>query len=124
MKKIVALLCLTSSALPLLAGQIIYVNQNAPASSAHTGVSWANAYTSLQTAISNANPTTNNAVEIWVAPGLYRPTEGTNRNAAFVMKTNLRILGGFAGTETSADTPRLFSNIGRTILSGDIGVRQ
>src|SRR5262249_23468102 len=37
--------------------QIVYVNQNAPASSARNGTSWANAYTDLAQAVVNANPT-------------------------------------------------------------------
>jgi hypothetical protein len=105
------------------ATQIIYVNQNAPVTSAHNGSSWANAYTDLQEAITNASPTASNPVEIWVAKGTYFPTTSTNRDASFVMTNNLRILGGFVGTENS-DAQRLIINAFKTVLSGDINTRQ
>ncbi|MBA4147546.1 MAG: right-handed parallel beta-helix repeat-containing protein [Verrucomicrobia bacterium] len=104
------------------AANILFVNQNAPLSSLRNGTSWANAYTDLAVAISNANPTASNPVQIWVATGTYKPTTGTNRNASFVLKSNLAILGSFAGTETT-EKQRLF-NKNWTVLSGDIGVPQ
>jgi hypothetical protein len=102
-------------------GQIVYVNQNAPANSLRNGTSWAHAYTDLTAAIHAAQPSTNNPVEIWVAKGTYMPTNGIDRSASFNLKSNMRVLGGFAGAETN-DTQRLF--IHRTVLSGDIGFRQ
>src|SRR6516225_1310524 len=113
MKSIVALLCLASATLPLLADQIIYVNQNAPANSAQSGTSWANAFTSLQDALAsaqNAQPTAASPVAIWVATGTYVPTTNFDRGMSFFMFDNLRILGGFRGTESS-DTQRMYSNV-------------
>ena len=108
---------------PASAVQIIFVNQNAPPTSANNGSSWANAYTNLQQAIINTPSTQANPAEIWVAVGTYRPTGGTNRFASFELKDGMRIIGGFTGNETS-DSQRRFTNLTRTVLSGDIGIRQ
>lgn len=70
---------------------ISYVNINA--SGSNDGSSWANAYTSLNTAISNT--VTNR--QIWVAKGIYIAPV----TYGFQMKNNLAIYGGFDGTETS-----------------------
>src|SRR5262245_18575538 len=67
--------------------KVIFVNGNAPLSSRHDGTSWANAYTDLSVAISNANPTASSPVEIWIANGTYKPTSGTNRYATFSLKS-------------------------------------
>ena len=61
--------------------------------------------------------------QIWVATGTYYPDEinGTdtdNRNSSFVMKNNLAIYGGFAGSETQLSQRNMAAN--ETILSGDI----
>lgn len=74
---------------------VIYVRANA--SGANNGTSWANAYTNLQTALSNASAGT----QIWVAAGTYKPTSGTDRGISFVMKNGVQLYGGFAGTENS-----------------------
>src|SRR3569832_1610139 len=89
---------------------ILYVNKNAPANSLKNGSSWANAYSELRDAMTNSAvgaATAANTVEIWVAKGTYTPTSGTNRLACFPLKSHIRILGGFKGTETS-DSQRLF----------------
>ncbi len=105
-----ALLALT----PPLSAEVIYVdarqsNQNAE------GASWADALPSLQTAISIAHAYD----EIWVAAGVYKPAgAGGSRAASFVLRTNVSIFGGFAGTETTRDERDPLTN--RTILSGDL----
>src|SRR3954454_19578097 len=43
---------------------VLFVNQNAAANSLRNGSSWANAYTDLSVAISNAHPTASSPVEI------------------------------------------------------------
>src|SRR4051812_31227865 len=105
----IAFLCV-AAAFPSSAAQIIYVNQNAPANSSTNGTSWANAYRELRDALNNPslNPVAGNPVEIWVAKGTYLPAPAgsTNRAATFLLKSHLRILGGFKGTETN-DTQRL-----------------
>lgn len=106
--------------------------------------SWANATSDLQAAIDGvaAEP---GGGEVWVAGGTYLPStilaadpiapvppltipeddlSGTDvRQASFVMASNVRILGGFVGTETlEGDRPEdLFGATNRVILSGDIG---
>ena len=61
----------------------IYVN--AAATGANNGTTWANAFTSLESAIA-AFTTVN---EIWVATGTYKPT-GTARTSTFTMKNAIK----------------------------------
>jgi hypothetical protein len=96
---------------------IIYVRANA--TGANNGSSWANAYTRLQDAFETARRCGTTS-QIWVARGTYRPAVGINRDSAFVMRNNLAIYGGFAGTETQLSQRNWRLN--HTILSGDIGV--
>ncbi|MES2775914.1 MAG: putative metal-binding motif-containing protein [Bacteroidota bacterium] len=96
------------------AGNIHYVSQNA--TGLNNGGSWANAFTSLQSALAS---TCANVTQIWVAKGTYKPTNTTDRNGAFVMKNNIVIYGGFAGNETQFSARRVIENV--TTLSGDIG---
>jgi predicted outer membrane repeat protein len=105
---------------------------------------WATATNDLQAAIDAvaADPA---GGEVWVAGGTYYPTtlraadplapepplndptdsnSGADpRQASFVMASSVRVLGGFAGTETSeAGRPAdLFGSTNRVILSGDLG---
>jgi len=95
---------------------ILYVKANATGS--NSGSSWANAYTSLQDALVQTSLCAN-VTQIWVASGTYKPTTGTDRSISFVMKNNLAIYGGFAGTETLLAQRNLNTNL--TLLSGDIG---
>jgi hypothetical protein len=94
---------------------IIYVNSSA--TGANNGSSWADAYTSLQSALSEAL----SGDEIWVAKGTYKPTTDTDREISFETKECISIYGGFAGTEISRDQRNWVAN--PTILSGDIGVQ-
>ncbi|HMP91247.1 MAG TPA: right-handed parallel beta-helix repeat-containing protein, partial [Phnomibacter sp.] len=95
---------------------ILYVN--ATALPGGDGSSWNAALTSLQDALRILYCP---AIEqIWVARGTYRPASNTNRDSAFIMRNNLAILGGFAGTETQLSQRNWRLN--PAILSGDIGV--
>ena len=104
------------------------------------GNSWNTAYKTLEKAIRVVNPTKQNPAEIWVARGVYKPTDGLHENLAddrsisFELKSHLTIRGGFRGNEKSLDE-RTFTNdepdpetnttqLNQTVLSGDIGVRQ
>ena len=98
---------------------LVYVNVNA--TGGNNGTSWANAYTDLQTALTN----TIYGAEIWVAAGTYYPTyqEGADsRNKFFhIIKDETEVYGGFVGGETALSERNPTTNI--TILSGDIGVK-
>jgi hypothetical protein len=101
----------------------IYVDANA--TGLNDGTSWANAFTSLESALAQAR-TANVATEIWVADGIYRPSQyapncptcNTDvRNKTFSITDNIQIYGGFSGTESSLANRQFFAN---SILSGDI----
>jgi hypothetical protein len=98
----------------------IYVNKTATGT--NDGTSWANAYTNLQDAIDNQC----GGIDIWVAAGTYLPTDApdgttstgaTDRNNAFHLATDMKIYGGFVGTETLLSQRNATTNV--TILSGD-----
>ncbi len=89
----------------------IYVKHDAAGN--NDGSSWADAYTDLQTALINAA-----SGEIWVAKGVYKPTDGTDRTATFQLKNGVALYGGFAGNEISRDERNWNTN--KTVLSGDI----
>jgi predicted outer membrane repeat protein len=99
----------------------LYVNGNS-ASQNPDGLSWDTAFPNLQEAIDAAET----GQEIWVAEGVYHPTEIDPFSAAedsadprartFFLKEGIAIVGGFAGTENSiSERP---GNL-KTVLSGD-----
>lgn len=100
--------------------QTIYVDADATGS--NDGSSWQNAFNDLSEAIEAAQ----SGQDIWVAAGVYYPTSQPNypvgsadpRFNHFTLKNGVKIIGGFAGDETSADQRDLFAN--KTVLSGDI----
>ncbi|MCF8266127.1 MAG: DUF5123 domain-containing protein, partial [Melioribacteraceae bacterium] len=97
---------------------IIYVDADATGN--NDGSNWTNAYTSLQSALDEAE----SGLNIWVAAGIYKPSkepDGTTdepRKFTFQMKNGVEIYGGFAGTETSLSQRDYLTN--ETILSGDL----
>lgn len=92
------------------AAGVVYVDKNAAGN--NTGADWANAYTDLQSALSNATAGT----EIWVAKGVYTP--GINVADTFQLVDGVSIYGGFAATET--DRTERDWKVNLSILSGDI----
>jgi len=98
------------------ANTILYVDVDAIG--ANNGTSWTNAFTDLQAALSAANPVTPDTVEIWVAEGTYKPTDGITRTLSFQLKNNVSLYGGFVGTETDRSQRNVAAY--PTILSGDL----
>jgi predicted outer membrane repeat protein len=94
---------------------IYYVDAHAPAGVQY-GTSWANAFTSLQSAL---NIATFGAI-IDVAQGTYTPTTGTSRTVTFTLDEGVEMYGGFAGDSTLTPAARNVS-VYPTILSGNIG---
>jgi len=93
----------------------------AVASGTGDGSSWANASADLQKMINGTG-----TVEVWVASGTYKPIrpadnlnviDQENQDNAFVLKNNVKVYGGFAGTETELNQRDFTQNI--SILSGD-----
>lgn len=113
-----ALFCATQS-------QAARIYVKAGTGGSHTGTSWATAYDNLQSALTAAAA----GDSIFVAAGVYKPTliagSGSDpRDMTFLLKSNVYLFGGFAGTETSSagrDTAKILgANASR--LSGNIGV--
>lgn len=91
---------------------ITYVDKNA--TGANDGTSWANAFTDLQDAIAILQDNG----KIWIAQGTYTPG-ATDRNSSFIINnTNVKLYGGFNGTETALNQRDFRAN--ETILSGDL----
>jgi predicted outer membrane repeat protein len=107
---------LVTSVTGIYRDKIIYVRHNASGNG--NGTSWENAYTTLQPALVAARE----GQEIWVASGVYVPTQPTAaeepRTATFQLKDGVALYGGFAGTETSRQQRNWEANI--TVLSGDL----
>ena len=87
---------------------------DADATGLDTGTSWANAFNDLQDALA----TSINGDEIWIAQGIYRPGDGSDRNATFDINQSISIYGGFNGTEVIRDDRDPANN--PTVLSGDL----
>lgn len=93
----------------------LYVNPDATGN--NSGTSWVNAFTNLQTAI-NASSAGDN---IFVKAGTYTPVQqmisGDNRSRSFYINKNIKIYGGFNGTEATLGERNVSVNV--TTLSGD-----
>lgn len=115
MKKLFSILVLSLAVLHLGAqadeAHIIYVQKG----SQGDGKSWATAYGDLQQALLDASPNQ----QIWVAKGVYYPTQTSDRDRSFVIPSGVKLYGGFAGHETSLAQRQWRENL--TILSGEIG---
>jgi predicted outer membrane repeat protein len=94
----------------LQAQTTIFVDANA--SGTATGMSWDDAYTNLQDALSSA---VSGAI-IRVAQGTYVPTMTTDRSLSFNIPEGVSLKGGYATGGATRDW-----QVYRTVLSGDIG---
>lgn len=79
-----------------------------------TGASWSDAFTDLQSALFAAG----SGDVIKIAGGTYKPTTGSDRTATFNLKSNVTIMGGYAGVNGADPDVRSGSP---TTLSGLIG---
>jgi len=102
----------------------LYVN--ASATGANTGLTWADALTDLQSALTY--PCSQSLAEVWVAGGLYKPTQITgpaSRTISFTLKNGVAVYGGFVGNETSLGGRPVVNPINgqpsSSTLSGEIG---
>ncbi|MBM4112305.1 MAG: hypothetical protein FJ253_02850 [Phycisphaerae bacterium] len=93
---------------------------NHAAVGAATGLTWTDAFPTLQQALAAQNdPKFGGPAEIWIAKGTYKPTTTTNRAISFTPSPDCRIFGGFNGGELD----RLYRDptANPVILSGAIG---
>jgi hypothetical protein len=106
------------------ANGILYVKKG----SAGNGSSWTNAIGELADALKAAK--SNTAIQqIWVTAGtykpLYSPADNNFGNAAgrentFLLVKDVKIYGGFSGSETTLSQRNLSITANQSILSGDI----
>jgi len=110
----------TVNACPSASATVIYVDQDATTGN-NDCTSWSDAFIDLQMAMDAA--VSCGLDSIWVAEGTYLPTSSpdeisTNpRDRAFHLDQDLKIFGGFDGTETQFSQRDVEANV--TILSGD-----
>ena len=108
--------------------EVCYVDGDNSADATPTGSTWNKAYTHIQDCI-NKLAENSNGGEIWVKAGNYTPTEvpewkqKVHKTAAihqsFIMYENIRMYGGFNGSESSRNERNFYEN--PTYLSCDLG---
>ncbi|MBC7771147.1 MAG: thrombospondin type 3 repeat-containing protein, partial [Pyrinomonadaceae bacterium] len=93
----------------------------ASATGLNNGLSWTDAFTTLQSALAAASANASIS-EIWIAEGRYVPTARTNgadpRSATFTLRAGVSLRGGFFGDEHEANEANPAAH--RTTLSGDV----
>ena len=107
--------------LALLLGQFSLASQTRfyvkpTASGLNNGLSWQDAFTQLNAALSTAQA----GDEIWVAQGTYYPSSDADRSKSFTPPSGIKLYGGFTGSESDINQRDWQAN--PTTLSGDIGV--
>lgn len=92
----------------------VYVDANA--SGANNGSSWADAYTTIDAALTGAGPNS----KIWVAKGVYKPT--AQNTPLEINETSIAIYGGFDGAETELSDRdlTLINTTNATVITGDM----
>lgn len=104
-------LLIDSTLLDLSRG-IIYVDES-NTNSQQDGISWNTAFSKLQDALAIAII----GDTIWMAEGVYKPTENNDRSISFEINTGVSIYGGF---HTGDTTYGQRGNNTLTIISGDV----
>lgn len=79
------------------------------------GLSWETALTDLQEAIDLASVS---GASVWLKAGTYRPAKQEDKIAAFILYDNVKLYGGFSGTESAMEQRRTSGN--RSILSAEV----
>ncbi|MBK8808491.1 MAG: hypothetical protein IPO21_18405 [Bacteroidales bacterium] len=110
--------------LGVLGQKIVFVN--AKATGNNDGSTWENAYIHIQDAINNAANA--GGGDVWVAAETYIPVSDRDgnfdvadkRTFCFVLRKNVRVYGGFVGSELKFSQRNHYKNV--TILSGEIGL--
>ncbi len=115
---LISIVCFATAA---SAATTLYVDVDANGN--NSGMSWNNAYNSLQDALSTAL-FSSKPVEILVAQGTYKPDRGTgvqrgNREAFFRLRNQVSLKGGYAGSGAADPGLRDIKQY-ETILSGDL----
>jgi gliding motility-associated-like protein len=130
---LIAICCLYS---PIFSQTTYYVDASMPDNTGN-GTSWLTAKKDVQDAIDSSSP----GDQIWVKSGVYIPKNYpatliplaetfpvgspvlplTDRHYMFFMKNNLKIYGGFAGTETNINQRTNIFGSNKTTFSGDVG---
>ncbi len=87
---------------------------NASATGADNGQTWFDAFKNLQAALKIAE----NGDTVWVSKGTYLPTNGSNRDSSFYLKSGVRLYGGFIGNEVELAERDWQTQT--TVLSADI----
>lgn len=93
---------------------LIFVNQQTDCVN-NTGTNWNEAFCDLQEALAIAE----SGDTIWIAQGIYYPTNDNNRDTSFHLVSGVAIYGGFLGTENTLSARDWENN--ETILSGNVG---
>lgn len=102
---------------PVLAQPQVYVNHAAQGQ--NNGLTWADAYRSLQDGLEHARRDPERFNEVWVAAGRYTPAPPDgDRSVAFELIDGVGVYGGFAGTEGSRE--ERLPDVHVTTLSGDL----
>jgi predicted outer membrane repeat protein len=110
-----------------------FVDADSPAGSNGDGLSWSTAFNSLETALqdiderNNDLDALNDTLGVWIADGIYVPENGVSelsgvRNYSFQLPSDIPIIGGFQGNESSKDERSRLEDGSleyETILSGD-----
>ncbi|MBZ0170980.1 MAG: hypothetical protein K8E66_01235, partial [Phycisphaerales bacterium] len=107
---------------PALAGDVLYVDQNA-AGGLGDGSSWQHAFIDLQDALAAARAEPGGFDAIWIAGGVYTPAPpGGDRGISFEMVDGVALMGGFEGDEADpSDRPPVDDpSAPETVLSGDL----